>query len=191
MNPWSCSLAAALFLALPVRPLEPSAPVVLTPRATIAHYNGAGVNIPTWDLANGDVPAAVVGPSCPPDTVFGPTTGNADNAKAVGGQTWGPILNLGGCITTPGFAVIRLRRLCANGATLTLPGGCPGQILQASPLVGSFNANHNGVFCNVPNQTVPLAAIGSQWSVQATVREFGTVRAELSSVIYGVVDACF
>lgn len=188
---------ASKLLVLSVLPLfvaprvEPPAPLAFTPRATIAHYNGLGVNVPSWDLTNGDVPAVVTGLSCPTPTIFGPTTGNADNAKAVGGQSWGPILNLGTCVTNPGIAVIRLKRLCANGASLTLPGGCPGQILQAGPTVATLNANHNGVICNVPNQPVPLAAIGAQWSVQAVVREFGTVRAELSTVLYGVVDTCF
>jgi len=185
-----CLLGLVALSLLPARALEP-APRLPSPRATIAHYNGSGVNIPAWDLVNGDVPAVVLGPTCPVPTPFGPTTGNADNAKAVGGQPWGPILNLGGCITTPGFAVIRLRRLCLNGATLTLPGGCLGQILQSGTLLGTVNANHNGFTCNVPNQLVPLAAIGSAWSVQATVREFGVVNAELSTVLYGVVDACF
>jgi hypothetical protein len=169
--------------------MEPPAP--LTPRATIAHYNGAtGINAPLWDLTNGDVPTVVVAPTCPVPTPFGPTTGNADNAKPVGGQQWGPILNLGTCVTGPGVAVIRLRLSCANGPSVTL-GGCPAQVLQAGALVGTLNALHNGVICNVPNQAVPLAAIGAPWSVQATVSEFGTVRRELSSVIYGVVDACF
>lgn len=187
MSTWSLTLVAvAAALAVPVPP------VAFTPRATIAHYNGAaGTNIPLWDLTNGDVPLVVVAPGCPAPTIFGPTTGNADNAKAVGGQQWGPILNLGPCVTGPGIAQIRLRLSCANGPTFTLPGGCPGQILQAGTLIGTLNVQHNGVTCNVTNQTVPLSAIGAPWSAQANIGEFGTVRRELSSVIYGVVDTCF
>jgi len=190
MNTWSLTLlAAAATLAWTAR-VEPPAP--FAPRATIAHYNGAtGTNIPLWDVTNGDVPAAVVSPSCPAPTVFGPTSSVVDDAKAVGGQFWGPILNLGTCVTGPGIAQIRLRLSCANGPTFTLPGGCLGQILQASTLLGTLNAPHNGVICNVPNQAVPLSAIGAPWSAQATIHEFGTVRLELSSVIYGVVDATF
>jgi hypothetical protein len=188
IEPWRLVAAAALAFALPRTP--PSAP--LTPRATIAHYNGAtGTNVPLWDLTNGDVPTVVVAPACPAPAAFGPTTGNADNAKAVGGQQWGPILNLGTCVTGPGMALIRLRVSCVNGPTFTLPGGCLGQVLQASVLLGAVNAPHNGVICNVPNQAVPLSAIGAPWAAQATVSEFGTTRRELSSVIYGVVDACF
>ena len=182
---------AALLLVPASTKIAPPEPVAFSPRATIAHYNGLGINVPSWDLTNLDVPLVVVGPTCPTPTVFGPTGPTAANAKAVGNQSWGPILNLGTCITTPGFALIRLRRLCANGASVTLPGGCLGQILQSGPLSATITANHNGVICNVPPQAVPLAAIGASWSAQATVREFGTTRAELSSVLYGVVDACF
>jgi len=189
MSPWSLTLVAvAAALAVPA----PVSPVAFTPRATIAHYNGAtGINIPLWDLTNGDVPLVVVAPGCPAPAIFGPTTGNADNAKAVGGQFWGPILNLGTCVTGPGIAQVRLRLACANGASVTLPGGCPGQILQAGTLLGTLNTQHNGVFCNFTNQAVPISAIGAPWSAQATIGEFGTVRRELSSVIYGVVDTCF
>jgi len=182
------ALAAAL--AAPLVRVEP--PAAFSPRATIAHYNGAtGINIPQWDLTNGDVPLVVVAPGCPAPTIFGPTTGNADNAKAVGGQTWGPILNLGPCVTGPGVALVRLRPSCINGPSGTLPGGCPGQLLIAGAQIGSLTAQHNGVTCNVPNQAVPLAAIGASWAAQATISEFGTIRRELSTVIYGVVDACF
>lgn len=189
MHPLSLTLVAvAAALVLP--PVEPL--VAFSPRATIAHYDGAaGVNSPLWDLTNGDVPLVVVSPSCPVPTVFGPTFPNADNAKAVGGQPWGPILNLGPCVTNPGVAVINLRLACANGPTFTLPGGCLGQILTAGTQLGTLIVPHNGLICNVPSQTVPLSAIGAPWCAQATIREFGTVRLELSSVIYGVVDACF
>ena len=191
MNTWSLTLAAAAALALLPSPrVEPPA---FAPRATIAHYNGAaGVNVPQWDLTNGDVPVAVVSPSCPTPAPFGPTTGNADNAKAVASQQWGPILNLGTCVTGPGVAVIRMRPTCVNGTTITLPGGCgSGQILQAGTLLATLNAPHNGVVCNVPNQAVPASAVGFAWTAQATIREFGTVRAELSSLLYGVVDIAF
>lgn len=189
MSIWIFTLAASATLLLPPAPrVEP-----FTPRATIAHFNGNGTNVPLWDLTNGDVPLVVTGPTCPLPATFGPTTtviGN-DNAKAVGGQLWGPILNLGPCVTGPGNAVIRLRPNCAFGPTLTLPGGCSGQILQSGTLLGSIIDQHNGLQCNVTNQAVPLAAVGLSWSAQATIREFGTVRTELSSVIYGVVDVCF
>lgn len=191
MSTWTLTCAATVLFVLPAPRVEPV--TALTPRATIAHYDGNGTNVPLWDLTNGDVPLVVTGPICPLPTTFGPTTtvaGN-DNAKAVGGQFWGPILNLGTCVTGPGNALIRLRPSCAFGPTVTLPGGCLGQILQAGTLLGTIIAQHNGVQCNVPNQAVPLAAVGLSWSAQATIGEFGTVRRELSSVIYGTVDVCF
>ena len=192
MNTWSLTLAAAAAtLAIAPTPrFEPPAP--FAPRATIAHYNGAtGVNLPLWDLSNGDVPAVVVNPTCPTPAPFGPTTGNTDNAKAVASQQWGPILNLGTCVTGPGNAFIRLRPTCVNGTTLTLPGGCLGQVLQAGALLGMITAPHNGVTCNVPNQAIPTSAVGFAWTAQASVREFGTVRTELSSLLFGVVDIAF
>ena len=195
MSTWSLVLVTVAAFTAPAFRVAPSAPEPLAPfagRATIAHYDGAtGVNVPLWDVTNGDVPAVVVAPTCPAATAFGPTTGNADNAKVVGGQQWGPILNLGVCVTNPGFAVIRLRVACANGPTLTLPGGCHAQILQQGILLGTIQAPHNGLVCNVPNQSVPLSAIGANWSAQATIHEGGTVVTELSSVIYGTVDATF
>ena len=133
----------------------------------------------------------VTGASCPAATIFGPPFGNLDNAKAVALNSWGPILNLGPCVTGPGNALVRLRPSCAFGPTFALPGGCNGQVLQAGALLGTIIAQHNGVVCNVPNQAVPLTAVGLSWSAQATLGEFGTVRRELSSVIYGIVDVCF
>ncbi|MEQ1892163.1 MAG: hypothetical protein ABL998_06445 [Planctomycetota bacterium] len=190
MNTWTATCAASVLpLLVPAPRVEPLS--VLSPRATIAHFNGNGTNVPLWDITNGDVPLVVTGLSCPAPAVFGPTTGNPDNAKAVGGQTWGPILNLGPCVTGPGNALVRMRPSCAFGPTVTLPGGCSGQILQAGVLLGTIVAQHNGLVCNVPNQPVPLAAVGLSWSAQATLGEFGTVRRELSSVIYGTVDVCF
>jgi hypothetical protein len=164
------------------------APVV--PRATIGHYNGnAAVNTPLWSLVNGDIPAAFVGAAPPLAAPFGPVIGNADNAKCVGGNTWGPILNIGTCVTGPGVAIIKLRTTCINGPTIALPG-CLGEILISGNLVGTITANHLGVFCNVPNQPVPLTAVGASWSAQATVR--GTSGGlELSSAIYGLIDVCF
>jgi hypothetical protein len=167
-----------------------SAPLPPTPRATIAHYNGnTGVNTPLWDLTNGDVPPVFVGAACPPAAAFGPLVGNADNAKAVVGSTWGPILNIGTCATGVGAAIIRLRTNCINGPTVTLPG-CTGELLIAGTLIATLNVPHNGIICNVPNQPIPTSAVGAPWAVQAQVRgSSGGV--ELSSTIYGVVDVCF
>jgi len=168
----------------------PAAPV--SPRATIGHYNGnTGVNTPLWDLANGDVPLVVVAAAPPAPVAFGPLVGNADNAKAVAGQSWGPILNIGTCSVGPGLAVIRLRPTAFNGPSMVLPGGCISEVLQTGTLLGLINAPHAGVTCNVPNQLIPTSAVGSSWSAQATVRAPAPGGMELSSVIYGVVDVCF
>ena len=195
MIPSTRLLAIGTFtaLALAWMPREPLAP--LSPRATIAHYNGStGINTPLWNLANGDVPAAVVAAACPLPVAFGPLVGNADNAKAVAGQSWGPILNIGTCASGSGNAVIRLRTACVNGPSVTLPGGCLSKVLIAGTLLGSLVVPHNGVTCNVPNQLIPTSAVGSAWAAQATVNggsATGVVASELSSVIYGVVDVCF
>jgi len=187
------TVAAFGFAWLPREPLAPAAP--LSPRATIAHYNGnAGINTPLWSTINGDVPAVVVAAACPAPVAFGPLIGNADNAKAVVGQMWGPILDIGTCASGPGNAVIRLRPSCINGPSVTLPGGCVSEVLINGPLLASLVVGHNGVFCNVPNQSIPTSAIGLSWAAQATVsgaNSAGTTALELSSVLYGVVDICF
>ena len=182
------SAAVALVLPAPLAPLAP-------PRATIGHYNGnAGINTPLWDLTNGDVPAAVIAAAPPAPGVFGPTVGNADNAKAVVGQQWGPILNIGTCAAGPGAAVIRLRSASISGPNVTLLGGCVSQVLIGGVQFGQITAPHNGVFCNVPNQLVPPGALGSTWAAQAVVRganSAGVGAIELSSALYGVVGLAF
>ena len=191
---FSCSSAligsAVIALVLPA-PIAPLAP----PRATIGHYNGnAGINTPLWDLANGDVPPAVVALVPPLPAVFGPTVGNADNAKAVINQPWGPILNIGTCAGGPGAAIIRLRSTPINGPNVTLLGPCLSQVLIGGVQFGQIVTAHNGVICNVPNQLVPPGALGSTWAAQAVVRgasTAGTAAIELSSTIYGVVGLGF
>jgi hypothetical protein len=154
------------------------------------HYNGnAAVNTPLWSLANGDIPAATVGLACPPDVAFGPLVGNADNAKVVVGSTWGPILNIGTCAVGPGAVAFSLRPTCVNGPTLTMPGGCPGELLILGVVFASMVVAHGGVTCNIPNQPVPASALGLSWACQGFVRT--ATGSELSSVIYGVVDVCF
>ena len=169
---------------------EPPAP--FTPRATIGHYNGnTGVNTPLWSGVNGDVPAVVVAAAVPPAGVFGPLVGNADNAKAVVGQMWGPLLNIGTCAVGAGVAIVRLRPTAINGPNVVLPGGCIGEVLHGGTLLGTINAPHGGVVCNVPNQPIPTSAIGMPWAAQATLRGAAPGGTELSSVIYGIVDICF
>jgi len=178
-------LAAGLFL----HP-APSAPTALSPRALIGHYNGnLGINTPQWSLANGDVPAVTVALAPPAPLVFGPLVGNLDNAKAVGGQTWGPILNIGTCATGPGAGIVYLRSTVLNGPNTTF-GLCTSEILMGGPVIAQLQVPHGGATLNVPNQAVPLAAVGSPWVCQVLVRgtTFGT---ELSSALYGVVDVCF
>jgi hypothetical protein len=167
-------------------PLEP-----LTPRATIGHYNGnLGINTPVWNVTNGDVPAAVTGAACPAPAIFGPLVGNPDNAKTVGGQTWGPILDIGTCTAGIGAGVVYMRTGCFNGPTLTLTGGCMSELLITGGSLAVLQVPHNGVILNIPNQLIPLSAIGAPWAAQVLVRgTSGT--AELSTVLYGVVDACF
>jgi hypothetical protein len=162
-----------------------------SPRATIGHYNGnTGANTPLWSVANGDVPAAFVGAACPAAAAFGPLVGNADNAKAVAGQTWGPILNIGTCATGPGVAIVRLRTSCINGPSLTFPGPCTGEVLIGGTSLTTINVVHGGATANVPNMPIPTSAVGAAWAAQALVRGMsGGV--ELSSAIYGVVDVCF
>jgi len=188
----SPALVASAFFALVLpTPLAPPAP----PRALIGHYNGnAGINTPLWDLTNGDVPAAVVALAPPLPAVFGPTVGNADNAKAVINQTWGPILNIGTCAGGPGAAIIRLRAAPISGPTVTLLGPCISQVLIGGVQLGQIVAAHNGIICNVPNQLVPPGALGSTWAAQAVVRganSAGVPAIELSSTIYGVVGLAF
>jgi hypothetical protein len=165
--------------------------VPLTPRATIAHYNGnTGVNTPLWNVANGDVPAVVTGAACPAPAIFGPLVGNLDNAKAVVGQPWGPILDIGTCATGIGAGVVYMRTSCINGPSVALPGGCPGELLITGNQLAVLQVPHNGVILNVPNMPIPTSALGLPWAMQALVR--GTSGgAELSSVLYGVVDVCF
>jgi len=166
-----------------------SAPRALAPRATIGHYNGnTGINIRLWDLSNGDIPAATVAGVPPAPTVFGPLVGNADNAKCVVGNSWGPILSVGGCGIGPGDAVIRLKTTVFNGPIVALPG-CAGELLTTGNTLGSVIATHAGGAINVPNQSIPAAALGAPWAAQATVRGPGGL--QLTSAIYGVVDACF
>ena len=192
MLTWSFALAtsAAAALALPLTPICAPTP----PRALIGHYNGnLGINTPLWDLTNGDVPAAVVAAAPPAAAVFGPVTGNADNAKAVVGQQWGPILNIGTCATGPGAVILRLRTAPINGPSTTLPG-CVSEILIGGTQLGQVTAPHNGVICNIPNQLIPASALGSSWAAQATVRgatTAGTAAIELSSALYGVVGLGF
>ena len=178
----------ALTLFLPAATPEPSAP--LSPRATIGHYNGnLGINTPLWSTVIGDLPAATVAGAPPAPTVFGPIIGNPDNAKAVGGQSWGPILNIGTCVTGIGAGIVYLRSTVVNGPNTTF-GICTSEILMGGPILAQLQVAHNGVILNVPPQPVPAAAIGSSWVSQALVR--GAVSgAELSSAIYGTVDVCF
>jgi hypothetical protein len=166
-----------------------SVPLVL-PRVTIGHYNGnTGVNLLQWDLTNGDVPAATVAGAPPAPTVFGPLVGNADNAKCVVGDTWGPILvNTGICGVGPGVAVVRLKTTVFNGPTIT-PPGCTSEILITGNTLGSLTVNHSGGSINIPNQTIPTSALGAPWAAQVTQRGPGGYK--LSSALYGVVDACF
>jgi hypothetical protein len=190
---WSSALAASALAAL-VLPVVPSfAPA--PPRALIGHYNGnLGINTPLWDLTNGDVPAAVVAAAPPAPVVFGAIFGNLDNAKAVVGQQWGPILNIGTCAGGPGAVVVRMRTTCINGPNTTLLGGCVSEILNGGALLGLINAPHNGVISNIPNQLIPAAALGSSWAAQALVRgatTAGTPAIELSSALYGVVGLGF
>jgi hypothetical protein len=167
-------------------PLEP-----LTPRATIGHYNGnLGINTPVWNLANGDIPAPVTGAACPAPAIFGPLVGNLDNAKTVGGQLWGPILDIGTCTGGTGAGVVYMRTGCINGPTLTLTGGCMSELLITGGSLAVLQVPHNGVILNIPNQLIPLTAIGAPWAAQVLVRGMSG-GAELSTVLYGVVDACF
>jgi hypothetical protein len=164
-------------------------PVALSPRATINHYNGnAGINSALWSLTNGDVPAATVAGAPPAPTVFGPLVGNADNAKCVVGDSWGPILVNTGCGIGPGIAIIRLKTTAFNGPTVALPG-CTSELLITGNALGSITVNHTGGPINVPNQPIPASALGASWAAQATRRSSGGLK--LSSTIYGVVDACF
>lgn len=183
-------LGAALFLH-PVAAPAPAAPAPLSPRALIGHYNGnAGINTAQWSLVNGDVPAPVVAGVPPAPTVFGPLVGNADNAKAVGGQTWGPILNIGTCATGAGAGIVYLRSTAINGPNTTF-GVCTSEVLMGGPIIAQLTVPHGGAFLNVPNQPVPLAAVGSPWVCQVLVRGSVVVGTELSTALYGVVDVCF
>lgn len=179
-------LTGALFLSA-----TPPAPPALTPRALIGHYNGnLGINTPQWSLLNGDVPPATVAGLPPAPVVFGPLVGNLDNAKAVGGQTWGPILNIGTCATGAGAGIVFLRSTVVNGPNTTF-GVCTSEILMAGPIIAQLQVPHAGGTLNIPNQAVPLAAVGSPWVCQVLVRGSVVVGTELSSALYGVVDVCF
>ena len=162
----------------------------LSPRATIGHYNGnLGINTPQWSLANGDVPLATIAAAPPAALAFGPLVGNIDNAKAVGGQSWGPILNIGTCVTGLGAGIVYLRTTAINGPNSTF-GPCTSEILMGGPILAQLTVPHNGSILDIPSQPVPLAAVGSSWVAQVAVR--GSVAGiELSSALYGVVDVCF
>jgi len=194
MFTWNSAFAASALVALvvPVPPLPAPAP----PQALIGHYNGnLGINTPLWDLTNGDVPAAVVAAAPPAPAVFGPAFGNLDNAKAVVGQQWGPILDIGTCAGGPfGGVVVRMRATCINGPNATLLGPCVSEILNGGTQLGQINATHNGVISNIPNQLIPASALGVSWAAQALVRgqtTAGTAALELSSALYGVVGLAF
>lgn len=193
MFTWSSALAASALAAL-VLPAAPS-PAPAPPRALIGHYNGnLGINTPLWDLTNGDLPAAVVAAAPPAAAVFGPVFGNLDNAKAVVGQMWGPILNIGTCAQGPGAVVVRMRATCINGPNTTLLGPCVSEILTGGAQLGQITAPHNGVFSNIPNQLIPASTLGTSWAAQALVRgqtSAGTGAMELSSALYGVVGLAF
>lgn len=179
----------AASLCLSAATPEPAAP--LTPRALIGHYNGnTGINTAQWSLVNGDTPAPTVAPLPPAPITFGPLIGNADNAKAVAGQSWGPLLNLGVCVTTPGVGIVFLRTTVVNGPNWTF-GLCTSEILMAGTVLAQLQVPHNGVLLDVPSQPVPTAAIGNAWVSQVLLRGSGVVGAEFSSALYGVVDSCF
>ncbi|MEQ1892578.1 MAG: hypothetical protein ABL998_08565 [Planctomycetota bacterium] len=180
-------LTLALFL--PAAKPEPAAP--LSPRATIGHYNGnLGINTPQWSLINGDIPAAVVAAAPPAPIVFGPLVSVGANAKAVGGQNWGPVLNIGTCAASPGVGIVYLRTTPINGPNMTI-GICTSEILMGGPTLAQLPVPFAGTTLLVPPQPVPLAAIGSNWVSQVLVRGGTVSGAELSTAIYGTVDVCF
>jgi hypothetical protein len=58
-------------------------------------------------------------------------------------------------------------------------------------LLAQLQVPYVGTTLVVPPQPVPVAAIGSNWVSQVLLRGGGIAGAELSSAIYGTVDACF
>jgi len=179
----------ALGLLLPSAAPEPAAP--LTPRATIGHYNGnLGINTAQWSLANGDVPPITVAGAPPAPITFGPLVSVGANAKAVGGQNWGPVLNVGSCAGNPGVGIVYLRTTAINGPNTTI-GICTSEILMGGPILAQLQVPYAGPTLIVPPQPVPLAAVGSNWVSQVLMRGSPVAGAELSTAIYGTVDVCF